>query len=87
MIDVGLLGTGGTMPLPERFLSSALVRCGGELILIDCGEGTQVSLRKLGWGLKDIGTVLITTTTPTTSPACRGFFSLSATVAARGPNR
>ena len=60
MIDVGLLGTGGTMPLPERFLSSALVRCGGELILIDCGEGTQVSLRKLGWGLKDIGTVLIT---------------------------
>ncbi len=60
MIDVGLLGTGGTLPLPERFLSSVLVRCGGQLILIDCGEGTQVSLRKLGWGLKDIGTILIT---------------------------
>ncbi len=60
MIDVCLLGTGGTLPLPERFLSSLLVRSGGRLILIDCGEGTQVSLRRLGWGLKDIGTILIT---------------------------
>jgi ribonuclease Z len=60
MIDVGLLGTGGTLPLPDRFLSAALARCGGQLILIDCGEGTQVSLRKLGWGLKDIGTILLT---------------------------
>jgi ribonuclease Z len=60
MIDVALLGTGGTMPLPDRFLSSALVRCGGHLTLIDCGEGTQVSLRKLAWGLKDIGTILLT---------------------------
>lgn len=60
MIDVGLLGTGGTLPLPERFLSSVLARSAGHLILIDCGEGTQVSLRKLGWGLKDIGTILIT---------------------------
>ena len=51
MIDVGLLGTGGTLPLPDRFLSSALVRCGGQLVLIDSGEGTQVSLRKLGWGV------------------------------------
>jgi ribonuclease Z len=57
---VALLGTGGTLPLPDRFLSSVLVRCGGQLILIDCGEGTQVSLRKLGWGLKDIGTILLT---------------------------
>lgn len=60
MIDVALLGTGGTLPLPDRFLAAALVRCGGQLVLIDCGEGTQVSLRKLGWGLKDIGTVLLT---------------------------
>jgi ribonuclease Z len=60
MIDVSLLGTGGTLPLPDRFLSSALIRSGGQLILIDCGEGTQVSLRRLGWGLKDIGTILIT---------------------------
>lgn len=60
MIDVALLGTGGTLPLPDRFLSALLLRCGGQLILIDCGEGTQVSLRKLGWGLKDVGTILLT---------------------------
>lgn len=60
MIDVCLLGTGGTMPLPDRFLSSVLMRYDGNLILIDCGEGTQVSLRRLGWGLKDIGDILIT---------------------------
>jgi len=60
MIDVALLGTGGTLPLPDRFLSSALLRCAGQLVLIDCGEGTQVSLRKLGWGLKDVGTILLT---------------------------
>jgi len=60
MIDVALLGPGGTLPLPDRFLSAVLVRCGGQLVLIDCGEGTQVSLRKLGWGLKDIGTILLT---------------------------
>jgi ribonuclease Z len=60
MIDVALLGTGGTLPLPDRFLSAALLRCGGQLILIDCGEGTQVSLRKLCWGLKDVGTILLT---------------------------
>ncbi|MCX7665885.1 MAG: ribonuclease Z [Gemmataceae bacterium] len=60
MIDVALLGTGGTLPLPNRFLSSALVRYQGQLTLIDCGEGTQVSLRKLGWGLREIGTILIT---------------------------
>ena len=60
MIDVALLGPGGTLPLPDRFLSCALVRFDGQLILIDCGEGTQVSLRKLGWGLKDISTILLT---------------------------
>ena len=60
MIDVAFLGTGGTLPLPDRFLSAALARCGGQLVLIDCGEGTQVSLRKLGWGLKDVGTILLT---------------------------
>lgn len=60
MLDIALLGTGGTLPLPGRYLSSALLRHGGDLVLIDCGEGTQVSLRKLGWGLKDISHILIT---------------------------
>jgi ribonuclease Z len=48
------------MPLPGRFLSSALVRVGGKMILIDCGEGTQVSLRLLGWGFKEISMICFT---------------------------
>lgn len=59
MLDVALVGTGGMMPLPNRWLSSVLLRYGGHRVLFDCGEGTQISLRTLGWGLKDIDLILI----------------------------
>lgn len=60
MIDVALLGTGGMMPMPERFLSSMLMRINGRLIMTDCGEGTQVTLKMLGWGFKAIDTICFT---------------------------
>jgi ribonuclease Z len=60
MLDVYLLGEGGTMPLPGRWLSSLLVREGGRLLLFDCGEGTQIPLRAAGWGLRAIDTIFIT---------------------------
>ena len=59
VLDVALVGTGGMMPLPNRWLSSVLIRYAGHLILFDCGEGTQISLRSLGWGIKDIDLILI----------------------------
>ena len=59
MLDLALVGTGGMMPLPTRWLSSVLVRYGAHLVLFDCGEGTQISLRSVGWGIKDIDLVLI----------------------------
>ena len=59
MIDLCLLGTGGAMPLPERALSALLFRVNGTLSLIDCGEGTQVSMRRLGWGFRALGTIFI----------------------------
>jgi ribonuclease Z len=59
VLDVALVGTGGMMPLPNRWLSSVLIRFGSHLILFDCGEGTQISLRQLGWGIKDIDLILI----------------------------
>src|SRR5579864_8484193 len=59
MLEVALLGTGGMMPLPNRWLSSVLLRYSGHLVLFDCGEGTQVSLRALGWGIKNIDLILI----------------------------
>jgi ribonuclease Z len=60
MLDVCLLGTAGTIPLPSRRLSAALVRVGGSLVLLDCGEGTQVALRERGWGLRRLKAILIT---------------------------
>ncbi|MDW5300273.1 MAG: ribonuclease Z [Sedimentibacter sp.] len=60
MIDVTLIGTGGMVPLPDRFLASCLIEYNGKSILIDCGEGTQISLRKGKLSMSKIDTILIT---------------------------
>ena len=60
MIDVCLLGTGGMMPLPNRALTSLYVRCGGRVVLIDCGEGTQTAIRRASLRFKPIEAILIT---------------------------
>ena len=62
MLEVCLLGTSGMMPLPGRFLTSCLTRYNGFGLLIDCGEGTQVALRKRGFSCHDIDMILITHT-------------------------
>jgi len=54
------LGTGGTLPLPDRALSSLYVRVNGRGMLIDCGEGTQVGVRRLGWGFRCLDGLLLT---------------------------
>ena len=60
MLDVCLLGTGGMMPLPYRWLTSLLMRYNGSSILIDCGEGTQIAMRKKGWSAKPIDVICFT---------------------------
>lgn len=60
MLDVCLLGTGGMMPLPYRWLTSLMMRYNGKSILIDCGEGTQIALRKKGWSPKPIDIICFT---------------------------
>lgn len=60
MLDVCLLGTGGMMLLPDRWLSSMLVRYNGRMLLIDCGEGTQIPMKMAGWGFKTLDAILIT---------------------------
>jgi len=47
------------MPLPNRHLTSVLLRREGELFLFDCGEGTQVSLRRLNLRWKKISVIFI----------------------------
>ena len=60
MIDVCLLGTGGMMPLPYRFLTSLYVRYNGKVLLIDCGEGTQITMRAQGLSAKPIDAICFT---------------------------
>lgn len=60
MIDIKLLGSGGGMPMPDRFLSSTVINYKGRKILIDCGEGTQVAMRKVHSGFKYIDIICIT---------------------------
>lgn len=59
MLDVALVGTSGTIPLPGRWLSAVLARLGSELILFDCGEGTQISMRQIGWGFKALSLICL----------------------------
>ncbi len=60
MLDVCLLGTGGMMPLPRRALTALMTRYNGSSLLIDCGEGTQVSIREQGWSFHSIDAICIT---------------------------
>ena len=60
MLDVCLLGTGGMMPLPYRWLTSLMMRYNGQSILIDCGEGSQVAMKEAGWSPKPIDIMCFT---------------------------
>ncbi len=60
MLDVCLLGSGGMMPLPYRWLTSLMARFNGSSILIDCGEGTQVAIKEKGWSFKPIDVICFT---------------------------
>ena len=60
MLDLCLLGTGGMMPLPKRWLTALLTRYNGSSLLIDCGEGTQIAIKEKGWTFKPIDTICFT---------------------------
>ena len=60
MLDVCLLGTGGMMPLPYRWLTSLMARYNGKSIMIDCGEGTQIAMKEKGWSPKPVDIICFT---------------------------
>lgn len=60
MLDICLLGTGGMMPLPRRWLTALMTRYNGSSLLIDCGEGTQIAIKEKGWSFKPIDTICFT---------------------------
>lgn len=60
MLDICLLGTGGMMPLLNRYLTSLMLRCDGSSLLIDCGEATQLAIKKAELPTKPIDYILFT---------------------------
>jgi len=60
MLDVCLLGTSGMMPLPGRWLTALMTRYNGSSLLIDCGEGTQITIREKGWSFHSIDIICFT---------------------------
>jgi len=44
--EVTILGTGSAIPTKDRFLSGQIVNHDEHFFLIDCGEGTQIQLRR-----------------------------------------
>ncbi len=79
-LEAFVLGTGGMMPLPHRFLTSVLLRREGELFLFDCGEATQISLRKLNLKWKKITAIFISHTHADHITGLPGILMLSAQV-------
>jgi len=60
MIEVVLLGCGGTIPQKNRHLTSMLLKYNGQSILVDCGEGTQMAISEAGESLAKISAILFT---------------------------
>ena len=59
MLEFCMLGTGGTLPIPDRALSSVYLRVTGRGLLIDCGEGTQRQFHKFGFHEGQLGNIFI----------------------------
>lgn len=47
-LKVTFLGTGSARPTPRRNVASVFLQYGGEAVLFDCGEGTQMQLLRAG---------------------------------------
>ena len=60
MVQVTLIGTAATMPLPDRALAAAAVGAQGRLILLDCGEGTQTAARKAHVSMLKVDLIALT---------------------------
>ena len=60
MFQVTFLGTSGSIPTVERGMPSIAVKYESELLLWDCGEGTQRQLMKYKVGYGSISAIFIT---------------------------
>jgi len=59
MLRIIFLGTGGSLPTRNRNPSSLMVNREGELILFDCGEGTQQQMMRAKTGIMSLSSIFI----------------------------
>lgn len=59
-MEIVFLGTGGSVPTRSRNTSATAVRVGPEIVLFDCGEGTQRQLMASTVSYMKIGKIFIT---------------------------
>lgn len=59
-MKISFLGTGGSMPTKERGVTSIAVRRKDELLLFDCGEGTQRQMTKTDISPMKINAIFLT---------------------------
>ncbi len=56
---VHILGCGSALPTPKHFPSSQIVEMRGKFFMVDCGEGTQLQIRRVRVGFNKIQAVFI----------------------------
>lgn len=54
-----ILGCGSALPTPRHYASSQIVELRGKQFMVDCGEGTQIQLRRSRIGFNKIRAVFI----------------------------
>jgi len=59
-MEITFLGTSGCIPTEKRGLSAVAVDFLGELLLFDCGEGTQRQMRQIGLNFMRLDHVFLT---------------------------
>ena len=52
-----ILGCGSALPTPRHYASSQIVELRGKQFMVDCGEGTQIQLRRSRIGFNKIRAV------------------------------
>lgn len=57
--SVTILGSSSALPTSHRFPTAQVVRLNEQLFLVDCGEGTQIQLRKFGFKMGRINHIFI----------------------------
>lgn len=56
---VHVLGCGSALPTLRHFPSTQVVECRGKLFMVDCGEGAQLQMRRMGLSFTKLGHIFI----------------------------